>query len=261
MTHDLGTITSPELAGAFDGPRLALIPVGATEQHGPNLGMAVDYRIAQELAHLVAGRMDGRAYVAPPLPFGLSAHHMAFPGTITIGAEAFQAVLLDVVDSLAAHGFGHFLFINGHMGNQNVLGVLTTRIHFERGLRAASSLYFAQAKDAVERHRRTFRYGHACEVETSVAMYLTPELVNEGALEPGDLIEDYIPHEDNYLPHPMQVPKSFAERTRNGVFGDATQASREAGQDIVETAVERMVAFAAAFLEQRSDAIAPSHGG
>jgi creatinine amidohydrolase len=249
-TRDLGTTTTA-LFGRSPGPRLALLPVGATEQHGPNLGMAVDYRIAEAFAHRIADNLDDRAFVVPPLPFGLSAHHMDFPGTISLSSESFQAVLLDVVDSLASHGVRHFLFVNGHMGNQSILGVLTTRIHFERRLRAANAFYFAQAKDVIDEHKQTFRFGHACEIETSVAMVLTPDLVHHDALEPGDLIEDdYVVGEDNYQPHAAQVPKSFAERTRNGAFGDATLADPEVGQRIVEVAVERMSAFAAAFLDK-----------
>lgn len=249
-TRELASTTTTDF-GQEAAPRLALLPVGATEQHGPNLGMGVDYRIAEEFATRLASRLDDRAFVVPPLPFGLSAHHMEFPGTISLSSEAFQAVLLDVVDSLARHGVRHFLFVNGHMGNQSILGVLSTRIHFERKLRAANAFYFAQAKDVIDRHKRTFRFGHACEIETSVAMVLTPELVHHDALEAGDLIEDdYIVGEDNYLPHALQVPKSFAERTRNGAFGDATLADPEVGREIVEVALERMTAFAAAFLDK-----------
>lgn len=251
--HDLGSKTTVELAERLRNVQLALIPVGATEQHGPNLGLAADYRIAEEISHRVANRLDGRAFVVPPLPYGLSAHHMAFPGTISISADAFQAVLLDVVQSLAAHGIRHFLFVNGHMGNQNVLAVLTSRIRFELGHHAASAFYMTQARDAIARHTRTDRWGHACEIETSVALALVPELVRTEALEPGDLIEDYGAFEDNYQPHALQVPKSFAERTRNGAFGDATQATREAGDDIVATATERIVAFAMDFLAKPAE--------
>lgn len=246
--HDLGNSTTTEFANRLADVRLAMLPVGATEQHGPNLGMAVDYRIAEALAHRVADQLDGRAVVVPPLPYGLSAHHMAFPGTISIGAEAFQAVLLDVVESLAAHGIRHFLFVNGHMGNQNVLGVLSSRIRFERGYHAASSFYMTQARDAINRHTKTYRWGHACEIETSVALALVPELVRAASLQPGDLIEDDAAFEDNYQPHALQVPRSFAERTRNGAFGDATLATREAGEDIASVAVERTVAFASDFI-------------
>lgn len=246
-TIDLTRATSPELSETLAGQPVVLLPVGATEQHGANLGLGVDYRIAEELARRVAAELGSEAVVAPPLPFGLSAHHMEFPGTISLSPETFQAVLLDVVRSLAAHGPRRFLFVNGHMGNQAVLSVLTTRIRFELGYHAAAAFYMTQARDVIERHTVTRRWGHACEIETSVALALVPELVRPDALEPGELIEDYGPYEDNYTPHALQVPKSFADRTRNGVFGDARQASAAAGEEIVAAAVERIAEFARHF--------------
>lgn len=95
------------------------------------------------------------------------------------------------------------------------------------------------------------RWGHACEIETSVAMALCPELVRGESLEPGDLIEEYGAFEDNYEPHAVQIPKPFSERTRNGAFGDATKASREAGEEIVTVAVKRAVAFARDFINKQ----------
>jgi creatinine amidohydrolase len=246
-TIDLSRDTSVEVSQTLASRPVVLLPVGATEQHGANLGLGVDYRIAEELAKRVAGELGPDAVVAPALPFGLSAHHMAFPGTITVSSETFQAVLMDVVRSLSAHGPRRFVFVNGHMGNQAVLSVLTTRIRFELGLYAATAFYMTQARDVIDRHTVTRRWGHACEIETSVAMALVPELVRPEALEPGELIEDYGPYEDNYTPHALQVPKDFAERTRNGVFGDARQADAAAGEEIVAAAVQRIAEFARNF--------------
>lgn len=74
---DLTTNEFAEIQAEVD---VALIPVGATEQHGPNLAMGVDWRIAAAVAQRVAEKLSPTVVVSPPLPFGLSAHHMAFPG-------------------------------------------------------------------------------------------------------------------------------------------------------------------------------------
>ena len=254
--YDISTMTSPEFAAALETASLALLPVGATEQHGPNLGLGVDYRIAEAIAERVAERLHPKAVVAPPLPFGVSDQHLGFSGTISISSQTFQQVCLEVVRSLAHHGLRRFIFVNGHQGNMATLNILTSRILNELGLRAATVFWMAQAKDAVERHRKTERWGHACEIETSIAMALCPDLVNE-VLEPGDLIEDYGAYEDNYGAFAVQTPKPFHERTRNGAFGDATQATQEAGEEIVEATVERAVAFAEDFilLRQRHEEV------
>lgn len=246
--YELSRMTSPEVAAALDTASLALIPVGATEQHGPNLGLGTDYEIAHSIARRMADALHPAAILAPPLPFGVSEHHMDFAGTISIGSRVFQDVCMDVVRSLSSHGLERFIFVNGHQGNMATLNVLTTRILSELGLRAATVFWMAQAGDAIERHRRTEIWGHACEIETSISLFLCPDIVRKESLEPGDLIQDYGAYEDNYKPFAVQTPKPFAERTRNGAFGDATLATREAGEDIVEAAVDRAAAFARDFV-------------
>lgn len=248
--YELSLMTSPEVKEALEHASLALLPVGATEQHGPNLGLGTDYRVAEELARCVADELYSEAVIAPALPLGVSDHHMGFSGTISVSSQTFQAVCMETVGSLAAHGLKKFLFVNGHQGNMATLNILTSRILHELGFSAAAMFWMVQGKDAIERHRQTHRWGHACEIETSVAMALCPELVREERLEPGDLIEEYGAFEDNYEPHAVQVPKPFSERTRNGAFGDATKANREAGEEIVDAAVSRAAAFARDFIDR-----------
>lgn len=241
----LTNLSSPEFAE--HRPEVAFVPVGATEQHGPNLGMGVDFRIAEEVAHKANERCRRRTVVLPPIPFGLSDHHMDFPGTISIGFDTFRSMCVDVALSLTRHGVRRIVFVNGHMGNMNALGVIVTELKYKHDVIAATAFWMNQARDEVDAHIRTQRWGHACEIECSVAQAVTPELVRAEALQAGDLIEEYTPYTDNYKPYALGVPLSFAERTRNGAFGDATQMSAEAGEAIVEAAVSRLVEFAEAF--------------
>lgn len=245
MTQLLANMSSPEFAD--HAPDLAFVPVGATEQHGPNLGMGVDYRIAEEVARLASSRCRRHNIVLPPIPFGLSDHHRGFPGTISISFDAFRSVCVEVALSLSRQGVDRIVFVNGHMGNMSALSVIVTELKYTHQVTAAIAFWMQQAKDEVEAHTKTKRWGHACEIECSVAAALTPELVREDALQPGDLIEQYKPYADNYEPFSLGVPMSFTERTRNGAFGDATQMSAEAGRAIVEAAVGRLVEFAEAF--------------
>lgn len=247
---DLTRLTSPEAGRRLETARLALLPVGATEQHGPNLALGTDWRVAEAIAHRAAARLGEHVLVAPALPFGLSDHHMDFPGTITLRFDTFRAVCIDVIRSLAVHGVDQFVFVNGHQGNQSALSVIASQLRFRDGYDMAVSFWMAQAGDITARHRRTERWGHACEIEGSVALAVAPDLVRRAELTPGELIDDYGAYEDNYQPHALVVPRSFAERTGNGAFGDATQATERAGEEIVAAAVDRLVAFVQDFLER-----------
>ncbi|MGH3516875.1 MAG: creatininase family protein [Haloechinothrix sp.] len=248
--HTISDLTSTQIRERLETAPVLLVPVGATEQHGPNLGCGVDWRIADELAKRIADRVDPLALVAPAFPLGLSAHHLDFPGTLHLRPETFMAVFTDLVTSYARHGVEKVVFINGHRGNENILGVLTTKLTFELGIQTASAFWMRQAADVIARHRKTDRWGHACEIETSLALALVPEIVDTEHLEAGDLIEDYLPYEDNYQQHALQVPRTFASRTRNGVFGDARVASRHAGEDIAEATVSRTAEFVRAFAQR-----------
>lgn len=241
-THRLDWMTTVEAAEAIGRAKVALIPVGATEQHGPNLVCGIDWRVAEEMANRVAAKVDPVAVVVPPLPFGLSGHHLGFPGTLHISAATFTALCRDVATSLARHGIDKVVFVNGHRGNENILGVVIAELTYDLGIEAASSFWMTQASDVVARRRATERWGHGCEIETSVALAADAALVSP-VLAAGDLIEEYGAYEDNYAPFALTTARSFASRTRNGVFGDATLATTEAGEEILNTAAERTADF------------------
>lgn len=246
-THDLALQTTPDLVSG-ESPTIALLPVGATEQHGPNLAIGTDTRAAEQIARLVAARLGSRAVVLPALPYGLSEHHMGFRGTLSIGPDAMLAVLRDVARTAHRQGFRLLMFVNGHNGNTAILNVAANAIRFEIGIETASMFYFKQAADVVREAGRTARYGHACEVETSVMLYLDEAYVRRGALVPGDMIPNERRHADNSDPFALYAPIPFDHQTRNGAFGDATCADAETGRRIVDTAVERTVEFVDSFL-------------
>jgi len=252
----MSEMTSREFGAAKGEIRLALVPVGATEQHGPNCGLGTDWVIAQALCRRLAGRLHPRAVGLPPIPFGISHHHTGFPGTVTLEPKTFVALVLDVARSLKSNGIGHAIFVNGHNGNNAILNVATTRVRYELGVKAATAFWFQQAADRVKAHARTPRYGHACEIETSVLWALAPDMVRREALEAGDMIDSPLRLAFNNEPFFLQVPVPFHEQTRNGVFGDARLASPEIGEDIVGGGVQRVGAVAVGFAAGAASPIA-----
>ena len=111
----LGELTWVEVEEYLARDDRLLLPVGSTEQHGRHLPLGTDASIAYAIAKEV-GEATG-VLVAPLLPYGMSLHHMAFPGTISLKPSTLEALILEVLQSLHQHGFRRILIVNGHGGN------------------------------------------------------------------------------------------------------------------------------------------------
>lgn len=109
-----------------------VIPIGSTEQHGPNGLIGTDHLCAEFVAKGV-GDTAGCA-VAPTLAYGMSQHHLAFAGSVTLRPSTLMLVVRDVVRSLAVHGFRRFFFINGHGGNVATMAAAFDELHAAHSL-------------------------------------------------------------------------------------------------------------------------------
>jgi creatinine amidohydrolase len=108
-------LTWEEVSSYLERERIVIVPVGSTEQHGPAGVLGVDSYVAMTLAEDVAERMG--ALVAPPIWYGDSSHHGAFPGTITVRPDTLTLLIRGVARSLARHGFDRIILLNGHKGS------------------------------------------------------------------------------------------------------------------------------------------------
>ena len=247
MTFILAKMSWSEVETALKTVRLAVIPTGSTEQHGPNMSLETDTAICYALAERLTERLHPRAILTPVSPFGISPHHMDFPGTISLKPETYEAMLWDVVTSLKHHGIQHFLFVNGHGGNMDALNVLSLKMRTELDVQVAVMFYLLLASDVVKAGAQTRLYGHACEVEVSVAQYLVPHIVKDN-LQPGEVLPYTHAHTDIKEPARVNYPFVFKDFTANGSLGDARLATEEFGREIIETALDRSVEFLATFL-------------
>lgn len=235
----LSDMSCPEIRSALESVRLAIIPTGSCEQHGPNMTLETDTAISYALAQRLARRLYPRALLAPPLPWGVSPHHMGFPGTITLRPETYGALLWDLVTSLRSHGLNHFLLVNGHKGNVAPLEVITMKLRRELGVQVAMIFYMHLAADVIKAGAKTRLYGHACEVEASVGLYLAPQTV-----KPERVAGEVRPSiHTTFKAAGLNYPFMFEEITTNGALGDARLATYEFGQAIVGTTLERTLEF------------------
>lgn len=254
----LARMTSPEAGEALAKAEVAIIPVGATEQHGPNLTLETDTAIAYQLSLRIAEAIYPRAVVTPALPFGVSYHHLHFPGTLTISPDTFQGVVLDLVESLRRHGVKRVFIVDGHAGNQGVLDVLMTKLRFQFGIPAAYLFYFTLAADVIREGVSTERWGHACELEASMGLALQPEIVRHEALQPGAVLPTELPYSYAWEPLRLSVPLWFDEMTANGALGDARQGNEAFGRAVTETTVARAVEFLEQFIARDASVTDPA---
>ena len=241
----LADLSWPEVAAIRDEVEIVLIPVGSNEQHGPNLALRMDIAGATQFCNRASAMVYPKLLVAPSLPWGVSFHHMNFPGTITLSAETFIQTLVEVVASLQQHGFDRFMIVNGHGGNIAPLGNAVVRINEELSPTfIAAAIYFSFADDDIdEKFGIEGITGHACEMETSAAMYLAPEIVKTEILAAGELTDLAYQIRGNLRKYGVAVPYRFERYTTNGALGDARKASLEYGQALMESALNNFVAF------------------
>jgi len=161
---------------------MVVLPLGATEQHGPHLPTGTDFLTIEHLARAAAGRAaeEISITVTPALPFGSSDHHLIFGATLSLRTETYYGVLTDLLRSLVTDGFRRIFLLNGHGGNHELAQLAARDVALELPARIAAASYWTIAWDAlVEQgaHLGCRLPGHAGIFETSMMLSLRPELV------------------------------------------------------------------------------------
>lgn len=253
----LSQLSWPQVKAALPMVEIAVLPAGSTEQHGPALALATDTAIAAGLAERIAARLYPRALLLPPLPFGVSPHHMSFPGTLTLSADTFQNVVFEIIQSLQAHGLQRVLVVNGHGGNQAPLHMVAARARQILGVKIAVMFWLDLVDDVIRQHVTSQNYGHACEVETSLAWFLNPGLVQPESLAAGQILPGAGKYADRRLRSDFGIPFRWEELTANGAFGDARKASAEFGALLSDAILDRTLTFLEDFMTETRAASNP----
>lgn len=244
--YRLHHMTWPQVRAALEQAKVGIIPIGATEQHGPALKMGIDYRIAERLAEEATASAAGLALMAPPICVGFSPHHMDFPGTMTARVSTLTALLDDYLGSLEQHGLQRFVIMNGHGGNLAFLPAWMAEYRMRTGNAVAVVHWSLMGRDVVTELARSEVYGHACEVETSLAMHLVPDVVITDELGgPAPLHPST--HEllrGHAIPERAVgafMPRSFAELSHNGALGNPGEYDVDGGRRLFEAVRDRSV--------------------
>ncbi|MBE7493190.1 MAG: creatininase family protein [Planctomycetes bacterium] len=251
MNPTFAHATWPQIRAALAGgrPVVAILPLGATEAHGPHLPLNTDVIISEGMAQYAVPELEDAgiaAFILPALAYAPAEYAAAFPGTISIGANAAKAVLLDIARSLKAQGFACLALANSHFDPANVTMLREAAAEIAAlGLKVAFP-DFTRRKLA-QTLTAEFQSGacHAGQFETSLVMAARPELVDEDARRSAG---------DN----PASLTEAFAKGAKTfeqaggpqAYFGFPQQASAEEGVQTYEALAAALVAAVRAELGQ-----------
>lgn len=214
MPLDLAGATWPDIDA--DAPAIA-VPVGSLEQHGPHLPLDTDTRIAVAVARSLPGMA-----IAPAIAYGASGEHEGFAGTVSLGASALEALVVEYGRS-ACRWSPRVLLVNGHGGNGPTLAKAVALLRYE-GRDVAWLPCALPGADA-----------HAGRTETSLLLHLSPGDVRMGRAEPG------VTRPIGELMDRLRVG-GIASVSANGVLGDPTGASAAEGERMFDQMVALCVA-------------------
>jgi creatinine amidohydrolase len=238
----------PEVKQYLAGDDLIIFPVGSTEQHATHLPLGTDSYEAIGWAEEAAARTA--TIVAPPLWYGWSPHHMAYPGTLTLSASALGQVVYELCLSAVFHGFSKIIIVNGHREtNLPPLKIAATRLANETGalMAVVDAGYMGGAEGREIRRKARGGVGHADELETSLMLYLQgEELVDVSEARRSDQTLERRPGLDMdsqqdrpYRPLIIEELASMTDST--GALGDPGEATAEKGRRYQEALVQSLV--------------------
>ena len=164
---------------------LAILPIGATEQHGPHLPTGTDVFAVETVAREAAAQLPEEvpAIVTPTLPFGSSHHHFVFGATLSLSTETYYRVLCELIESLVTDGFTRIFLINGHGGNHELAQLAARDMALRHPVKVAAGSYWNIAWAelvAAEAHHGRRLPGHAGDFESSMMLSIRPDLVPAG---------------------------------------------------------------------------------
>ena len=240
---ELAQLSWPDAREALRRVRLALVPVGAIEQHGPHLPLGTDWYIASHIAREVAETDD--RLLLPGVQVGVSEEHGQFWGTLTVSPEALRGQAIALAHSLASHGLKRIVFVNGHGSNCAPLEDAA------RSLRKEDVHGFVfnwwQSVTSVVAELFPDPPAHAGAIETSLMLAIRPELVRSDRFDEADSANEWGTYVEGVL-----VGFDAADFTEQGNVGNPRLADEAKGHQVLSAACDSLGRFCD-WLDQRSE--------
>lgn len=236
MIYHWQALTTPELAALAERNPIAVLVLGAIEQHGTHLPLGTDLIIGEGLQAAMLTLLDPGLEVVclPSMAVGASEEHASFPGTLSLPAPLAIATLEAYGESVARAGIQRLVLINSHGGNKAVMDLASLTLRKQFAMRVVKATYTRLPPLERAINADELRYGlHGGLLETAMMQYLAPASVK---------LDDYQTAplgtlKDNQLLGP-EGAAAFAwlaeDLSQHGVAGDARQANAALGERLVQ---------------------------
>jgi creatinine amidohydrolase len=229
----------PDIAGSVPARWIAVLPLAATEQHGPHLPVGTDVMIAEAYLARVRELLPDTipATFLPLQPVGISTEHVDYPGTLTLPTEAALKSWMALGESVARAGVKKFVMVTSHGGNSAAMTLVAQDLRANCGLLAVTTSWSRLSAADKLFSAEELRHGiHGGAVETSIMLARYPAAVRKEAI--ADFPSASIPMERDYRWLSTQRPAPFAWQTQDlhpaGAVGDATKATAENGEALLD---------------------------
>lgn len=235
--------------------KIVLLPLGATEQHGPHMAVSTDTDIVTSLAQAAEKALADTVLLCASLAIGSSDHHLSFGGTISMPAPFYTELIIHIVQSLLGNGFKKIVLLNGHGGNitpvKQALSVLSNRFDASLQPNIALATYWELAGKtfAGAAPMESPALSHACEYETSLMLHLFPHKVWMDKVQRAQRPDSngYIPFEDDEAYKGVTLFKQTAFISSNGSSGQPGLATAAKGKHLFDNALTALTNFLQAF--------------
>ncbi|TQV67659.1 creatininase family protein [Exilibacterium tricleocarpae] len=239
--EELTTIKISELSSKKP---VVILPVGATEQHGPHLPTGVDHFIVDEIIRRTTDLIDFNVLVLPTIKYGKSIEHANYPGTISLGSSTLCSVFRDIARSVKNSGFDKLLVLNGHGGNYNILSSLVRDLSIELNITAVLCDWDSLIPLECECYERKERcYGvHGGQIETSLMLKSHGKLVEKNQIKNFHSKAEKFDKANQVLRYlgPTSIGWKIEDLNSEGAVGNAVKSTESDGESIYMLAVEKL---------------------
>lgn len=235
--------------------KIVVIPLGATEQHGPHLAVGTDSSIVTSIAQKLEALRSDDVLLAPTLTFGSSHHHISFGGTISISPDLYCLVIKDMITSLLQSGYKKIILLNGHGGNitsvKQALALLSKDEEAAHQANIVLATYWELGGKAFagDAPMESPALSHACEYETSMMLHLFPGNVDMNKAQRAKRPEQngYIGWEDDVPYKGISIFKPTSHISDNGSSGEPQLGTAAKGEHLISSAVNALTEFIDSF--------------